>query len=49
MLGLEPPTVLIAGTDFGLEFPNEGIVIGDTEEAAPPSRAKVDGVENALC
>jgi hypothetical protein len=46
-LGLDPPTVLLAGTGFGIEFPGEGIVIDDTEEAAPPERARVDGVEIA--
>ena len=43
VLALQPSTVLLGGTGFGLEIPS-GIAFDDADDAVPPGRTVVDGV-----
>ena len=46
VLALQPPTVLMGSTGFGLEF-SHGIVFDFAENAAPADRVQIGGVELA--
>jgi hypothetical protein len=43
-LTLDPPTVLIGSTEFGLEFPDPAFVIDDSTDAAAPGQTVLNGV-----
>ena len=43
VLGLQPSTVLLGGTGFGLDVPN-GIAFDDADDAIPPGQTVIDGV-----
>ena len=43
VLGLEPPTVLLGGTGFGLEL-TSGVAFDDADDAVPPGKTMIDGV-----
>lgn len=43
VLRLQPSTVLVGGTGFGLEF-KDGIAFDDADDAVPPGKTVIDGV-----
>lgn len=45
-LAVSPPTVLLGSSGFGFEF-THGLVVDLSDDAAPPARAAIDGVELA--